>query len=386
MSAFGWILFVLVALVAVYFLWRWRTSDKNHRATQHRLMLAREQASTAAKDTENFCRYLDSIAQIESQAIYLIDDSRIVVWLNESAASFGMSAVKAPVPLNRTIQNYEVLELVDWAMADDLAHERQFGGNGNVFHAQAVRVHLEPALVALAVDDVTELQRLGRARRDFVANISHDLRTPIAAIQVMAETLLGTASISAKRQKNLLRSILDQSATLQQLAQELLDLSMIESGRMPLRLVETPIDGLIDPVVRRMSNQADRKGIVVRVDFDQDLSVLADADSVQRVLQNLLHNAIKFSETEGVITIRAQADGEDARFAVEDNGLGMAQEDVNRIFERFFKADRMRSGSGTGLGLAIARHIIEGHGGRIWVESELGKGATFYFTLLRGGA
>jgi two-component system phosphate regulon sensor histidine kinase PhoR len=253
------------------------------------------------------------------------------------------------------------------------------------YHVRMRRIVAGPeALVALRVRDVTELQRLGRARRDFVANISHDLRTPITTIGVLVDALKNESAHSARQRAKLLDSISDQTATLSQLAQELMDLSLIESGRMPLRLVDIPAVTLLEDARERMLTQAERKEIDILLEAPpQDLRVLADHDNICRVLQNLMHNAIKFSPHRSKVVIGAEEQGGDVRFWVRDWGPGISEEEQTRIFERFYKADVTRSSGGTGLGLAIARHIVEGHGGHIGVESAVGAGSTFWFTLIR---
>jgi two-component system phosphate regulon sensor histidine kinase PhoR len=131
-----------------------------------------------------------------------------------------------------------------------------------------------------------------------------------------------------------------------------------------------------------MRAQADRAGLVIRLGTPQDITeVRADPSRLEQVLVNLIHNAVKFTHPGGEVVLSSEAEGEVVRFAVRDTGVGIPVDDLERIFERFYKADRARSGGGTGLGLSIARHIVEAHGGRIWVESEEGRGSTFYFTI-----
>lgn len=382
MSTAAWALWLMLALLAVFLAWRWRRAVK---ATQHewqRALLAAEEAERTVRENERLQRYLAAVQQAGGNAIFLVDGEHTVLWLNDSARDHCVAGVTPPLPLSKAITSYELLDVADRALHASGPHERQFNRNDHSFYARAEVVDTDPTLVVIRVRDVTELQRLGRARRDFVANISHDLRTPITAIQIMVETL--QAGVDHPRQrKTLLDSIADQTTALRQLAQELLDLSLIESGRMPLRLVEIAVSELIEPVAMSMQTQATSRGLHVHTDYDASLMALADPDSVRRVLQNLTHNALKFSESGQTVVLGAKAAGDDICFFVQDSGRGIDEADLQRIFERFYKSDRMRAETGTGLGLAIARHIVEGHGGRIWAESELGKGATFYFTVPR---
>jgi two-component system phosphate regulon sensor histidine kinase PhoR len=233
----------------------------------------------------------------------------------------------------------------------------------------------------LALEDVSEVQRLGRARRDFVANISHELRTPLASIRLLVDTLQSGALGDQRIASEMLSKISVEVDTLSQLARELLDLAMIESGQMPLKLKPTDVHDLVQVQVERFAPQAKQKHQVLTVDIAPGTCALADGEMIGRVLSNLLHNACKFTLDEGHIKVSAQIEGDNVIVSVADTGPGIPTEALTRIFERFYKVDRARGQSGTGLGLAIARHIVEGHGGRIWAESEPGHGATFRFTL-----
>ena len=321
--------------------------------------------------------------QAGTDGIFLLDEDTTIVWMNNTARDLSVPDISLPLHLSKAVLSYEILALVEIAFGDESPHEQQFTRNGTSYLATAHRISVEPVLIILTVADVTELLRLGRGRRDYFANISHDLRTPIAAIQLMVETLRSGAADSRGRRDELLAGIYQQTTSLQQLAQEMLDLSMIESGRMPLKMVETPISDLIEPVYQRMLVQAENKEIDLVSDHGTDVRAWADPNHVQRALQNLVHNAIKFTPAGGQVEIRGYAEGEDVVIEVADSGVGIAPEDINHVFERFYKADRVRGDESTGLGLAIARHIVLGHGGRIWGESEQGRGAVFRFTLPR---
>ena len=168
---------------------------------------------------------------------------------------------------------------------------------------------------------------------------------------------------------------------LSQLARELLDLAMIESGQMPLKLQRTDLHDLAQAQIERFTPQAHQKQQTLVLDIPPGTCALADGEMIGRVLSNLLHNACKFTPSGGRVSVSAHLDNDNVTVSVTDTGPGIPPEDLARIFERFYKVDRARGQSGTGLGLAIARHIVEGHGGRIWAESSLGHGATFRFTL-----
>ena len=234
----------------------------------------------------------------------------------------------------------------------------------------------------LLVQDLTRVRRLETVRRDFISNVSHELRTPLASLKALTETLRDGALEDPQAAPRFLGRIEIEVDALTQMAQELLELTRIESGQVPLELKEISPSGLLNSSADRMRAQAERTGLVLRVEETANLpAVRADAPRLEQVLVNLIHNAVKFTRPGGEVILSAQADGDFVRFAVCDTGVGIPEDDLARIFERFYKADRARSGGGTGLGLSIARHIVEMHGGRIWAESVEGRGSTFFFTI-----
>ena len=234
----------------------------------------------------------------------------------------------------------------------------------------------------LLVQDLTRLRRLETVRRDFVSNLSHELRTPLASLKALAETLMEGALDDPPAARHFIDQIQVEVDALTQMANELLELSKIESGRFTLDLAPVAACELLDSASRRMQLQAERAGLTLNVECMDDLpNVRIDSQRLEQVLVNLIHNAVKFTRPGGGVTLLAEAVDDSVRFAVRDSGLGIPEEEVPRIFERFYRVDKSRTGSGTGLGLSIAKHIVEAHGGKIWVESVDGRGSTFYFTI-----
>ncbi len=232
------------------------------------------------------------------------------------------------------------------------------------------------------IQDLTELRRLEKIRQDFISNISHELRTPVASVKALAETLNEGAIEDPSVAKDFLSRINVEVDKLAQMVQELGELSRIESGEAPLQKKPVNMAGTIEHAMDRLRAQADRSGINLDFVIPSALpEVMADEGRIEQVLVNLIHNAIKFTPSGGRISISAKARDNDILVSVSDTGVGIPADDLPRIFERFYKADKSRSGGGTGLGLAIAKHIVEAHGGRIWAESTEGKGSTFNFTL-----
>ena len=229
---------------------------------------------------------------------------------------------------------------------------------------------------------MTTQRKLETVRRDFVSNVSHELRTPLASLKALTETLQEGALNDPPAAQRFLSQMDDEIDNLTQMVQELLELSRIESGKVPLqkKLVD-PLE-VIEPAVQRMALQAQRSNLSLKIDCPEKLPQIdADSSRLQQVVVNLIHNAIKFTLPGGSIFVSALKGDKKIIFSIKDTGIGILPDDLNRIFERFYKADRARSGGGTGLGLSICRHLVEAHGGKIWAESRPGEGSTFSFSI-----
>jgi two-component system phosphate regulon sensor histidine kinase PhoR len=243
--------------------------------------------------------------------------------------------------------------------------------------------------VWLVLEDVSELRRLQQIRTEFIDNLSHELRTPLTTVSLLAETLSREAEAAGEAIPRRMRERIDnievETGHLVQMVSELLDLSRIESGRALGALEPVDLGALAEASVDRLRLFADRQGVTLATDVQSPLpAVRGDEDRLGQVMINLLHNAVKFSPDGGEVRISVHAVGDAVVVDVADHGVGIPRSAQPRIFERFYKVDRARvrgETSGTGLGLAISRHILEQHGGRIWVESTEGVGSTFSFSL-----
>jgi two-component system phosphate regulon sensor histidine kinase PhoR len=236
----------------------------------------------------------------------------------------------------------------------------------------------------IVLHDITELRKLERVRRDFVANVSHELKTPLTAIQGFAETLLAGAIDDPKNRVRFLEIILDHSRRLARLTDDLLRLSKMDADRLDLEVQRLGVSYFVESCVETAQRPAAEKDLRISVNLQDRLpDIAADRRRLAEVLQNLLDNAIQYTSPGGQIMLSASADVGEVKFTVSDTGIGIPQADQPRIFERFYRVDvaRSREVGGTGLGLAIAKHLVEAHGGRIWVESEVGQGSQFYFTV-----
>lgn len=272
--------------------------------------------------------------------------------------------------------------------------EAQLGQLGQrTFQVDAVP--LGEAALVLALHDITALRRIERVRRDFVANISHELRTPLTSIKLLAETLSVAAPDDPETFRDFVDKIAAEADHLAQLVDELLDLTMIESGEVRLAIESTDPGEVVSAVAERIGPVAERRRIRVSVlagGSDPDARAAADPARLGQALLNLAHNAVKYSHPGGEVRIDWHLAGDRIRFEVADDGIGVPTAHQARIFERFYKVDRSRSrqdadegiatGS-SGLGLAIVRHIAEAHGGSAGVRSVEGVGSTFWVELPR---
>jgi two-component system phosphate regulon sensor histidine kinase PhoR len=238
---------------------------------------------------------------------------------------------------------------------------------------------------AIAVfHDITRLKQLEKIRQDFVANVSHELRTPLTTIKGYTETLLDGA-LKEEVAPEFLQIIQKHADRLTKIVEDLLILSKIETKEFQLKVEAISLPNLMDDIIEFVKESAENKKISLsRNEIPSSLVVKADRSRLEQILINLLDNAIKYTPEGGRVVVSAvERDSGEIQFSVEDNGIGISKGDLSRIFERFYRVDKGRSKElgGTGLGLSIVKHLVQAHGGRVWVESQMGKGSTFYFTL-----
>ncbi len=278
-------------------------------------------------------------------------------------------------------------QLVDlWTAAKEGQRQTtmlEFGSQHLFLQATGMPLKIaEKDSILILFQDLTQLRRLETVRRDFISNVSHELRTPLASLKALSETLQEGALEDPPAARRFLLRMETEIDNLTQLVNEILDLSRIESGKVLLSFQRIQPCDLLGPAYERMELQVARAGLELVLNCRADLpAVFADPDRITQVVINLIHNATKATPPGGRITLSAYQDRELIVFFVKDTGVGIPKGDLARIFERFFKSDRARSGGGTGLGLSIARHMVESHGGSIWAESEAEMGSTLYFSL-----
>jgi len=308
------------------------------------------------------------------EGVIVLDENHHILYANDSA-----EAIIGQNLSNKTLiaatRDYELDALVQRRDPDD--NETRLHIKNRIIGARITNFDKGSILV---LHDDTELVRLTVARREMVANIGHELRHPIQNIGLLAETLLSDNNHKPKKIRKMLKNIRRETDTLAQLVQEMRDLSLIESGQMPVTLKPIELIEIVQHSYDGLQSLAESKHQDVELKIPDRLTVLADATKIEQVLRNIVHNAIKFTPQEGRIEIVATNDSEMATISVCDTGPGIEEAHLPRIFERFYQEDFARS-EGTGLGLAIARHIVLAHSGEIWAQRNPEQGITFTFTL-----
>ena len=239
--------------------------------------------------------------------------------------------------------------------------------------------------VIMLIQDITESQKLEQMQTDFVANVSHELRTPLTTIKSYTETLLESGIEDEETQKNFLMVIDDETERMSRLVKELLQLSRLDSHREKMNFKELEVGKILEDCVKKITLTAQAKEQTVECVYDRNtpLYIMGDRDKMQQVILNILTNSIKYTQAGGKIRLNAWKEDDVVCITVEDNGIGISDAELSRIFERFYRTDSSRNSKtgGTGLGLAIAKKIIEDHGGQIYAESEKGKGTKISFSL-----
>jgi two-component system, OmpR family, phosphate regulon sensor histidine kinase PhoR len=318
-------------------------------------------------------------------AIFMVDRDSKVTTMNQAAERISQTQTNKALghTFIEVVRDHELNEVLQHCLS---TREQQTGAVEIKPQKQLLSMIATPLSgdsgCLVHIRDLTELRRLEMIRQDFISNISHELRTPIASVKALAETLNEGAIEDPSVAKDFLSRINVEADKLAQMVQELGELSRIESREAPLQKRHINMADAIEHAVDRLRAQSDRAGLNLDIDIPPTLpKVMADEARVEQVLVNLIHNAIKFTPSGGRISISAKVKDNFILVSVSDTGVGIPADDLPRIFERFYKADKSRSGGGTGLGLAIAKHIVEAHGGRIWAESTEGRGSTFNFTL-----
>jgi two-component system phosphate regulon sensor histidine kinase PhoR len=332
---------------------------------------------------------VEGVAVIDAQGkLVFCNRAFSEIWNLDSTAVEGRPVIEA-------VRNSDLLGLIRRALQGEeglrseiamgIVQQRSFSVTATpVIALEGALAGDRPSGAVVVLHDVSELRRLERVRHDFVANVSHEFKTPLTAIQGFAETLLSGALEDPQNNRRFLEIIRDHATRLAVLTDDLLKLARIEVGKLEVQFGPVQLADVIDRCVQTGQLKATRKRIALEVDIPPHLPLVhGDSSLLRDVVQNLVDNAVQYTPEGGRVRISAHADKREAIVSVDDTGIGIPLADQERIFERFYRVDaaRSREAGGTGLGLSIAKHIVEAHGGRLWVESEVGHGSKFSFSL-----
>ncbi len=328
-------------------------------------------------------RELAALLDSMQEAVVAVDAAGQVSWSNAVMQRIAPAAVRPGRSLVVSIRDPEILKCIDVAL-----RERRIGAGRaiSVVPGRAFEVSAAPTPDGGAVavlHDVTEIERAEKMRRDFIANVSHELRTPLTSISGYVETLLEEGMDLPGHAREFMSIILKNARRVNRLTEDLLALAQVESGQHKPRVQPVRASALVEDAIESLAGMVVESGVALEPGAATDAFVLADVDAMTQVFGNLIENAIKYGASGRRVVVGARPLEDAVEFYVQDFGQGMASEHLDRIFERFYRVDKARSreSGGTGLGLAIVKHIVLAHGGAIRVESELGAGATFLFTL-----
>ena len=323
------------------------------------------------------------------EGVVAVDHEERVLLMNAAAGKILNSASEESLgkPIGQVVRVHEVCEMMTETLRSMKESERTIRLAVSL-RDQTIEVHVSPlhdpegklAGAVVVLHDVSELHRLEQIRRDFVANVSHELKTPIAAVQGLVETVIDDRKMTDEDQERFLAKILNQSTRLSSIVTDLLALSRLESGNGMLETGSFDLAEVIRSAVTSLAQAAEERHIRVEVQLPKDpVRLLGDEDALSQVTSNLLDNALKYSPRGAEVWIRLRQENGQAVIEVQDQGAGIEPRDRDRIFERFYRVDKARSRElgGTGLGLSIVKHIVLAHGGEVNVESSPGAGSTF---------
>ncbi|HJZ59325.1 MAG TPA: ATP-binding protein [Gemmataceae bacterium] len=342
-------------------------------------------------DREQFRAILSGMVE----GVIAIDDGQRVLFANDRAGQLLDFDPAAAVDrkLSEVADQPAFQDIVQKGLVSTGPHREELDWKGPGVKSLAVYVsrfpgHGQPGAVVV-IHDTTELRRLERMRQDFVANVSHELKTPLAVIKSNVEALIDGAAEDPDTRSTFLAQVAQESDRLEELIKDLLSLARIESGELGLELQSVPLDKAIEACLERHQTRAEVKTLTLvekpPKDAPAGVAAWADPDALRQILDNLVDNAIKYTLNGGRITVRWTAGKDHVGFEVEDTGVGIPDRDLPRVFERFYRVDKARSRAvgGTGLGLAIVKHLVQVMKGQVRVSSQLGKGTTFKVMLPR---
>jgi two-component system phosphate regulon sensor histidine kinase PhoR len=380
---------VSAAAVAVHFWWRakFRRRQQQVQAEMEELQRRHQQTTIDAKAQQQV------LFNSMLEGLLLLDRNRRIYLANRAFKNlFGLKTELRGKTIMEALRVHELAALVERVESDGQVFDHELklpelSERWLQVNAAAISNSAgEREGTILVFHDLTRLKQLERTREEFVANVSHELRTPLSLIKGYVETLLDGARNDPVVTERFLKIIERNASRLDLLIQDLLAISALESGRIKLNLQPVPLRPLAEKVLADLKTRTDAKGVKLVNDLPE-LTAMADANRLEQVLANLVDNAIKYGRADGTVIVGGQkAEADKIEIYVQDDGPGIPPESLDRVFERFYRVDKARSREqgGTGLGLSIVKHIVQSHGGKVWVKSDPGKGATFFFTLPQG--
>lgn len=332
---------------------------------------------------------VENVLKNMAEGVLAVDNQNRIIMANGQAArtlAFKGGEFKGRM-LTEVVSYPAINELFNDVLREKQPLTAEFRLSGNRFilaHASPLRENGETFGAVAVLQDISGLRQLEELRRDFVANVSHELRTPLTSIQAFVEALMDGIVEDPDTQSQYLQVIHEETLRLKRLIQDILDLSLMESGKVKWQVMPLNLKEITLRVLEKLRPQMEDKSLQMETNIADELPpALGNDDRIEQVLINLIHNAIQFTPEGGKIEIKAGSCGDEIRMSITDNGEGIPEEDIPYIWDRFHKVDksRARGQGGTGLGLAIVKHIIDVHGGRVEVESKPGRGSTFTFYL-----
>jgi two-component system phosphate regulon sensor histidine kinase PhoR len=381
LSLLPWLLLLVLSVAVVVLAVRIRRLEE-------KLAPLRQRADEAFAELQHYRSLLQHVMESLQDAVLLVTAEGTVTSANPAAMRLLGEGLLGQTLLQRTLC-YDLNLLLTRCVQTQRAQHAELRFNHPAPRTVFVRIlplpthpHAAESAYLVVLTDISELRRLEQVRRDFVANVSHELRTPLASIRATAEALLDTPPADADTQRRFLNTIVQQTARLTRMTEDLLVLAQAEARPIP-QAQEVNLHAVVRSLLEQLRSQAEEAEVSVTADIPEDFTVCAQRDHLEQVLWNLMDNAIKYNRRGGQVHVRAHKTIDGSEIVVEDTGIGIPNEHLDRIFERFYRVDKARSRAkgGTGLGLSIVKHLVEAHGGRVWVESELNVGSRFGFVL-----
>ena len=342
-----------------------------------------ERLGQSFAEIENRRQELAAMLDSMQEAVVAVTAEGQVRWSNAVMQRIAGMQIRVGRALVHSVRDPDLLACVKGALEEgELKSGRSSTlAPGRIFEINAAPLPSGGAIAVL--HDVTRIEAAERSRRDFIANVSHELRTPLTSIQGYVETLIETPAANPETTREFLSVIQKNARRMNRLTEDLLALAGVESPDYKLTRLPMRANAMVDDAIESLGGLIVDSGVELENAGAPDTPVLADPDAMNQVFGNLIENALKYGDEGKKVRVGARLLDSDVEFFVQDFGPGIASEHLDRIFERFYRIDKARSreSGGTGLGLAIVAQIVRAHGGRIWAESELGSGATFWFTL-----